>query len=223
MSHPWEISPFAAFTEEGDPDYKKELVPRCPEFTLYEHFREGGPTSVELSPEVEKAYHRVQINANDAKGQADKIAMANLLDTLGGLGKLWELAPEGADRDQIIQHFGQKLFPEIVQRLGVPIAKALSQNVSKRETALRDVSTAFRGGTESLHRKYAPMLGKAPDGRALLPVKQMLIPIAIQKFRETGERPTKSAIQSFLEGMGYKSEKNWEAKFKAAGLSHLPK
>jgi hypothetical protein len=220
MSYPWDFPLTAFHTEEGDPDYKKELA-RCPEFTLYEHFREGGPTSVELSPEVERAYHRVQMNANDAKGQTDKIAMARLLDTLGELGKLWE--SEDENKDRVIEIFGQKLFPEIVQRLGVPIAKALSQNVSKRETALRDVSTAFRGGTESLHRKYAPMLGKAADGRALLPVKQMLIPIAIQKFRETRERPTKSTIQSFLKGMGYRSEKNWEEKFKAAGLSHLPK
>lgn len=223
MNFPWELSPFAFFSEEGDPNYQKELD-SCREFTLYEHFREGGPTSIKASPEIEDAYRKLAVNANDAQGQKDRLAMVSILDQLGGLGRLWEVAPESKERDMLIEQLGKKLIPDLVEQIGVPIAKGLALSASKRETALQDVATSFKSGITSLNRKFAPKLGEAPDGRSLLPLGQMLVPVAVAEFRKTRERPTKSAVRVFLERMGYslRKKETWDDNFKKAGLGGLP-
>ncbi len=224
MNHPWELSPFSVLTEEGDPNHKKELA-KCPEFTLYEHFRPGGPTSVELSPEVEGAYHRVKGNINDAAGREKRVEMASLLDHLGNLGKLRMLAPESADTDAIIKSLGAKLFPEILQLLGIPISEALSLAGRKRETAVQDIVTAFKGGLDILGRNQTPKFEKAKNGQAMLPIQRMMIPAAVAQFRQHRERPTQTRIREFLEGMGYRRVKDdsWTNNFNKAGLGTLPR
>lgn len=224
MRHPWELSPFSQFTEDGDPDYKKELA-TCPEFTLVEHFREGGPTSVELSPEVERAYHRARMNTNDSEGEQGRIDLANSLEALAALGRLYAVAVAGAERDEAIKSLSGTLLLSLVEHLGVPIAEALAQGgVEERKEAFVDVAAKFKKGLENLHRKEAPILGKAPGGRALLPLKQMLIPIAVAQFRKQGGRPTKGRIRSFLENMGYqlKKRETWDIAFEKVGLGRLP-
>lgn len=230
MNHPWEISPSASFTEEGDPKYKKKLA-TWPEFTLYEYFREGGPTSVELSTEVERAYRKAKRGIKDVKDSEwtksvdQKIEMAETLENLGKLGQIPKGVLEDFPKEQLAGFAAAttSCLLSLIDHIGRPIAAAIAQpKAAQRERELEELGMALKSACLNIHRMYAPILKEAPDGRALLPINQMIIPIAIGKFREQGVRPTKSSIRKFLQGMGYTKEKNWQLKFDEAGLSSLP-
>jgi hypothetical protein len=235
MNHPWELSPFSIFTEDGDPDYKKVLA-HHPEFTLVEHFREGGPTSVELSPEVERAYRKARGGIQDSreartKTEAkcirtvdQKLELAEALEKLGKLGELRKGAIEGLPEDELAM-FAKLALPHLlslIDNIGRPIAEAVRKpKTHGREDDLEALGTALKNACLNVHRMSTPITKEAPDGRELLPINRIIIPIAIGQFQRERKRPTKSAIKKLLQAMGYTKEKNWKKKFEEAGLSRL--
>lgn len=228
MNYPWELSPFAVFTEEGDRDYRKQLA-TWPEFTLYEHFREGGPTSVEISADVEKGYLKARLGTNESRGEQGRIDLAMALKQLAAFSKMFLLTPPDDKTEEFIKAFPCSLLLGLVEQLGIPIAKALAEPVAgeKRKLAIGDLAARFKKGLENLEREQSPLLREAPDGRALLPIRQMIVLVAIAQFRRDRKRPTKGRIRSFLEGMGYgftgkNAKGTWEDNFAKVGLGNLP-
>lgn len=227
MNYPWELSPFAVFTAEGDRDYKKTLADH-PEFTLYEHFREGGPTSVKISAEVEKGYLKARLGINESEGEKGRVDLAMTLKNLAAFSRIFLESPADSRCEELIKAFPPRVFLGLVEQLGVPIAKALAEPVAgeKRKLAIGDLAARFKRGLENLEREQSPLLREAPDGRALLPIRQMIVQVAIAQFRRDRKRPTKGRIRSFLEGMGYgfsgkNAKDTWNDHFTKVGLGKL--
>ena len=183
---------------EGFDDRGRRLLAECPEFRLYELFREGGEEYLERSESLEKALKKASFSINDADGTEKRIAWAEALQCLAAMSL-------GT------YHGGLPLLNRLVETIGKEVAEMLTDEKGSPEKA----AAAFKSALNSLTRKR-------------FKTERLLILHAEGYFRVFRKRPTKTELIRQMEYLGIcfhgKNARadTWPGKFILAGLGDLP-
>lgn len=183
---------------EGFDERGRRLLAECPEFRLYELFREGGEEHLERSESLEMALKKASLSMNDADGTEKRIAWAEALQCLAGMSL-------GT------YHGGLPLLNRLVETIGKDVAEMLMDDKATPEK----VSAAFKAALTAVHRRK-------------ITIELLLILHAEGYFKAFRKRPTKTELIRKMEGLGFiyrgKNARadTWPGKFILAGLGDLP-
>jgi hypothetical protein len=197
----------------GFDDNGRRVIKDVGEFRLVEWFP-GGPIIVEYSKEIRAALTKARFRISEAR---DKITTPDERAMLAGaLFSLYIDAREGLDNP--------RLASRLRDTLGVAILEAMqAQDV---ECAIEGCGAKFRAALRSI----AVASGALRDKHSQRKRKPKPEVVAIQEggriFRETQERPTKTAIRAAMEAQGIVFDKRhararWSDIFILARLHNL--
>ncbi len=173
---------------EGFDDRGRRLLAECPEFRLYELYRQGGEKYLERSESLGKALMKASHSMNDADGTEKRIAWAEALDCLArlSLGGSWGRLT---------------LLDRLVETIGKEVAEMLMDDKATPEKA----TAAFKAALTALQRKK-------------ITTELLLIISAELHFKESRKRPTKTELIRNMEGRGFiyrgkNARATWSDKF----------
>lgn len=209
-----------------------KVVASCPEFTLY---ADGW---LESSPEVEGALVRALMRTNRAPGAGDRERMRLGLWNLMLLAARRFPGDPDAFRDQLLDNLADTIGKTLLDALG-PGFDWQDEKARKSAGKKRRIDEASKRAGRALARAVADLetaVASLARFRADIPLPGdkspgawtwMIQQAAKEIFRETRERPTKTAIRVALEGEGWTFKgndpaENWRRVFEAAGLDSLP-
>jgi hypothetical protein len=193
---------------EGFDENWRHVLKDVGEFRLVEMWRPGGPQHVENRDDVQEAFDQGVFGISDARDGAttpkERARLAMILKTI------------------MQGYFERKSTPEAARQLGYLMMIAgldddreagINTLANRFKTALRSVllnSDLLPGGKD---RKLKPEAAAILEGARI--------------FKETGERPTKSAIKAAMEAKGYifkgkNAPSRWREVFFRAALHNLP-
>ena len=207
LSYPRSLlaDPFPPGFENGG----KRLLAECPEFKLWELYREGGPQELETSDRIQRAERKalfrikgsLDSKLDDTNARLDRAMALHVLVRFKQLG-CWEGGLPAAAR------MAESFVPLIEDLL----------NSDDPEKAAEKAGASFRDAVLALARQAF----KISDGRSTHVQEE-----AKGQFQYRRERPTKSLLKERLGFIGYAikgkdSAKRWEERFEKAGLESLP-
>lgn len=190
-----------------------EVVASCPEFTLY---ADGW---LQSSSAVELAMKRARFANSGHRGAEDRLKLKLAL---------WDLMEDAAgqftgDREDLLDALSATLGQILLDALNkAEGADKRGRAAAKKVSAyLADVGAAIKQMVR--YRRVLPMPGDTSAGAWTWIVQYTAKTI----FRESKERPRKSAIRFELESEGWGFEgndpaENWSRVFRNAGLESLP-